>query len=58
MWAIMAGSVAQTQTPSPPVPTIIKSEPVPEWNAKFADSKGWIGGDGVYAGSPWYSSVS
>jgi hypothetical protein len=46
-WAILACSLGQAQTP-PPVPTILQSEPAPEWNAKFAGAKGWIGGDGVY----------
>jgi hypothetical protein len=46
-WAIAASSVGQAQT-LPLVPTILASEPAPEWNAKFAGAKGWIGGDGVY----------
>jgi hypothetical protein len=33
----------------PDVPTVLKAEPAPEWEAKFAGNKGWIGGDGVYS---------
>ncbi len=25
-----------------------RSEPAPEWNAKFAGTKGWLGGDAAY----------
>lgn len=46
--AIMACSTGQAQTP-PPIPTILHSEPAPQWNAKFANTKGWIGGDAVYS---------
>jgi hypothetical protein len=45
--AIAVGSVGQAQTPLP-APAILTSEPAPQWNAKFAGTKGWIGGDGVY----------
>ena len=45
--ALAANSVGQAQTP-PLIPAILKSEPAPEWNAKFTGAKGWIGGDGVY----------
>lgn len=31
------------------VPSILRAEPAPEWEAKFAGKKGWIGGDGVYS---------
>jgi hypothetical protein len=35
---------------SPPsLPTVLKAEPMPAWNAKFAGEKGWIGGDGAYS---------
>jgi hypothetical protein len=44
---IMANSVGQAQTP-PPVPTILKAAPALDWNARFANTKGWIGGDGAY----------
>jgi len=30
-----------------PIPTILKSAPAPDWNAKFANTEGWIGGDVV-----------
>ncbi len=45
--AILACSIGQAQTP-PPVPTMRRSEPAPEWNAKFAGTKGWLGGDAAY----------
>lgn len=35
--------------PLPGVPAVLKAEPAPEWEVKFAASKGWIGGDGVYS---------
>jgi hypothetical protein len=31
------------------VPTVVRAEPDPEWNARFAGKEGWIGGDGVYS---------
>jgi hypothetical protein len=31
------------------VPSVLRAEPAPEWEAKFAGKKGWIGGDGVYS---------
>jgi hypothetical protein len=33
----------------PAVPNVVKAEPAPQWNAKFAGKEGWIGGDGVYS---------
>ena len=30
-------------------PTVSKAEPAPEWEAKFANKEGWIGGDCVYS---------
>jgi hypothetical protein len=40
---------SSTSRAAPPIPTVIKAEPAPEWNAKFAGNEGWIGGDGVYS---------
>jgi hypothetical protein len=35
---------------SPPaLPVVLKAEPAPTWDAKFAGDTGWIGGDGVYS---------
>lgn len=31
------------------IPAVIKAEPAPEWDARFAGKDGWIGGDGVYS---------
>ncbi|HTU21559.1 MAG TPA: DUF4185 domain-containing protein [Gemmataceae bacterium] len=49
-WAVVIGlrPVAQAQTSPPPVLTVVKAEPAPEWSAKFTGKKGWIGGDGAY----------
>lgn len=33
----------------PVVPSVLKAEPAPAWDAKFAGDKGWIGGDGAYS---------
>lgn len=30
-------------------PVVASSSPAPEWNAKFAGTSGWIGGDAVYS---------
>jgi hypothetical protein len=43
--AVIPGLAAQ----APIVPSIVKTEAAPEWDAKFAGKKGWIGGDGVYS---------
>jgi hypothetical protein len=29
--------------------TVVKAEPAPEWNAKFAGKEGWVGGDEAYS---------
>ncbi len=42
-WAFVATAA------EPVVPVVVKAEPAPEWNAKFADKEGWIGGDCVYS---------
>jgi hypothetical protein len=41
-WAVAAASGAT-------VPTVVKTAPAPEWNARFAGKEGWVGGDGVYS---------
>src|SRR5438132_1310728 len=33
----------------PKWPAVVRAEPAPEWNARFAGKEGWIGGDGVYS---------
>src|SRR5579875_2203213 len=40
-------SYAGEQRPS--LPTVAQAKPAPEWEAKFAGEKGWIGGDGLYS---------
>lgn len=49
--AFFAGCSARlpAKEPLPVVPAVLKAEPAPEWEAKFAGDKGWIGGDGVYS---------
>lgn len=42
-------TLARTSEPPPSVPAVLKAEPLPVWNAKFAGKKGWIGGDGAYS---------
>jgi hypothetical protein len=47
---LLLGPAKYTRGSEPPaVPTVLKAEPAPEWEAKFAGDKGWIGGDGVYS---------
>jgi hypothetical protein len=48
---LLSGLVEATRGSEPPpdVPAVLKAEPAPEWGAKFAGDKGWIGGDGVYS---------
>ena len=41
-------SPARAEEPKVPVPTVVKSESAPDWDAKFAVKEGWIGGDGLY----------
>jgi hypothetical protein len=33
----------------PTIPTVVQAEPASEWNRKFANKEGWIGGDGAYS---------
>ena len=53
VWPIVvvawAGAAAWVPSGSagPVVLTVVKAEPAPEWDAKFAGKEGWIGGDGV-----------
>jgi hypothetical protein len=42
--AILALSLAAD--PAPPV--VVKSEPLPEWDAKLRRADGWVGGDGAF----------
>lgn len=39
--------VLAAEKPPSGVPAVISAEPDPQWEAKFAGAKGWIGGDGV-----------
>jgi Domain of unknown function (DUF4185) len=50
-WAVAAASVpsGRTEPASPDIPTVVKAEAAPEWDAKFAGKEGWIGGDGAYS---------
>jgi hypothetical protein len=43
----LAGLAGQGGTQKPAAPAGLKAEPAPEWDAKFAGKRGWIGGDGV-----------
>lgn len=47
-WILAAGLVAQSVAWAG-VPSVLRAEPAPEWEARFAGGKGWIGGDGVYS---------
>ncbi|HTU91727.1 MAG TPA: DUF4185 domain-containing protein [Gemmataceae bacterium] len=51
VWMIAVSVLSAQQDPMPhfAVPTVLKAEPVSDWNAKFAGKEGWIGGDGVYS---------
>jgi hypothetical protein len=42
-------SIVRGDPAAPLVPVVVKAEPVASWNAKFAGTKGWIGGDGAYS---------
>jgi hypothetical protein len=42
-------NAAPVQASGPPTPRVVKATPADEWNARFAGSEGWIGGDGVYS---------
>jgi uncharacterized protein DUF4185 len=44
---VLATAPVQAAPPSPFVPS--RSEAAPEWDARFAGKRGWIGGDGVYS---------
>lgn len=47
---LLSGSASlRGSNPHPSVPVVLKAEPEPDWEAKFAGGKGWIGGDGVYS---------
>ncbi len=50
-WMMAAISLpdGRAEPPAPRLPVVVKAEPAPEWNAKFAGRKGWIGGDGAYS---------
>jgi hypothetical protein len=44
-WVVLTATVHAEA----PVPSVLNAEPAPEWDAKFAGKRGWIGGDGVYS---------
>jgi hypothetical protein len=50
-WAIVLCSILTggARPGGPTIPAVIKAEPAPEWDARFAGKNGWIGGDGVYS---------
>jgi hypothetical protein len=41
--------IGRAAPPGPAVPAVVRAEPAPEWNARFATTAGWIGGDGAYS---------
>jgi hypothetical protein len=45
--AALADLAVRGGTGGPSAPTVAKAEPAPEWDARFAGKRGWIGGDGV-----------
>lgn len=48
---LLVYGIALVSAKEPPssVPAVLQAKPAPEWEAKFAGSNGWIGGDGVYS---------
>ncbi len=44
---VLLGWIFALDLASAQVPTVLKAEPAPEWDAKFQGKSGWIGGDGV-----------
>jgi hypothetical protein len=50
-WAVLATGFlpAHAEAAEPTIPTVVKAEPAPGWDARFAGKEGWMGGDGVYS---------
>jgi hypothetical protein len=46
-WIVALSSGANRLDPPPA--SVVKAEPLPEWNAHFAGKEGWIGGDCAYS---------
>jgi hypothetical protein len=48
-WAVAAilCPAGRAATPGPMVPAVVKAEPAPDWDSKFAGKDGWVGGDGA-----------
>ncbi|MDB5311080.1 MAG: hypothetical protein JWO38_5282 [Gemmataceae bacterium] len=44
-----AGLVLVAADPAPPLPVVAKAESLPDWNAKFRPTDGWVGADGAYS---------
>ena len=53
MWLLLLSSwvvcPAAVEAEPPAVPSVLEAKPAPEWDAKFAGKRGWVGGDGVYS---------
>jgi hypothetical protein len=48
-WAA-AATFGPAARAAPPVPAVVlKAEPAPEWDRKFAGKQGWVGGDEAYS---------
>jgi hypothetical protein len=46
---ILSTGSAAASPPAPAVPTVVRAELAPEWDARFAGKEGWVGGDAVYS---------
>src|ERR1700732_3397846 len=44
---LLSWAAARAPPRTPPIPEVLKAEPAPEWDAKFAGKEGWVGGDGA-----------
>lgn len=49
IYLVLVAAAAPARSAEPPLLQVIKARIAPEWNARFATSEGWIGGDGVYS---------
>jgi hypothetical protein len=47
-WAAAATFTLSSQADLPP-PAVLKAEPAPDWDAKFAGKQGWVGGGEAYS---------
>jgi hypothetical protein len=48
-WMAAAAAPLCAEPPGSSVPKVVRAEPAPEWEKRFACREGWIGGDGLYS---------